>query len=66
MFDTGFSTVRFHGDKEKADKVYKDLAPLYANDIAETIKFAITRPKHVNNDMLIMPTAQANSYTVHK
>jgi len=67
MVDTEFSTVRFHGDKEKADKVYENLTPLYANDIAEAIEFVVTRPKHVNiNDMLIMPTAQANSYTVHK
>ena len=61
MVDTEFSTVRL-GDKEKADKVYEGLTPLYAQDIAETVEFIVTRPAHVNiNDILIMPTAQANS-----
>lgn len=59
--DTEFSTVRFHGDKEKADSVYEGYTPLYAEDIAEAILFALTRPAHVNiNDLLIMPTAQAS------
>ena len=62
MVDTEFSTVRFKGDKEKADKVYQGLIPLYAEDIADAIFYAISRPSHVNiNDMLIMPTAQANA-----
>lgn len=62
MVDTEFSTVRFKGDKTAADKTYHGLTPLYANDIAEAIWFALSRPAHVNiNDMLIMPTAQANS-----
>jgi hypothetical protein len=60
LVDTEFSTVRFKGDKEKADKVYQGLTPLYAEDVAETVLFAVTRPAHVNvNDMLIMPTDQA-------
>ena len=60
--ETEFSRVRFHGDTEKAGQVYKGFTPLYAQDIAEAILFAVTRPPHVNiNDMLIMPTAQANS-----
>ncbi len=60
--ETEFSVVRFHGNKEKADQVYKGFTPLYAQDIAEAILFAVTRPPHVNiNDMLIMPTAQASS-----
>jgi len=67
MVDTEFSTVRFHGDKQKADNVYKGFTPLYAEDIAETILFVVTRPPHVNiNDLLIMPTAQANAVTVNK
>ncbi len=67
MVDTEFSTVRFHGDKEKADAVYKDFAPLYAEDIAEAVEFVVTRPKHVNiNDILIMPTIQANSVHTHR
>ena len=61
MVDTEFSLVRL-GDKEAANNVYRGLTPLYAKDIAEAVEFAVTRPDHVNiNDILIMPTAQANS-----
>lgn len=60
--DTEFSMVRFKGDKERAARVYEGYTPLYAGDIAEAVLFAVSRPPHVNiNDMLIMPTAQANS-----
>ena len=68
MVDTEFSLVRFKGDKARADKVYEGLVPLSADDVAEAIWFALSRPAHVNiNDMLIMPTAQANiTNTVRK
>jgi NADP-dependent 3-hydroxy acid dehydrogenase YdfG len=60
--ETEFSLVRFRGDRDKADQVYKGFTPLYAEDIAEAILFAVTRPPHVNiDDLLIMPTAQARS-----
>ena len=60
--ETEFSEVRFKGDRERAKKVYEGFTPLTAQDIAETVLFAISRPPHVNiNDLLIMPTAQANS-----
>lgn len=62
MCDTEFSTVRFKGDKEKADAVYSGMQPLTAGDIAETIFWAISRPEHVNiNRIEIMPTQQAFS-----
>ena len=65
MVETEFSMVRFKGDKARADRVYEGLTPLNADDVAEAIWFALSRPAHVNiNDMLIMPTAQANSTTV--
>jgi NADP-dependent 3-hydroxy acid dehydrogenase YdfG len=65
--ETEFSEVRFHGDKERAKKVYDGFEPLVANDIAETIWFVVTRPKHVNiNDLLIMPTAQAAATIINR
>ncbi|MFM7668547.1 MAG: SDR family NAD(P)-dependent oxidoreductase [Bacteroidota bacterium] len=65
--ETEFSLVRFKGDKSTANSVYQGFEPLQARDIAETIYFAATRPKHVTlNDIVIMPTAQANSTTLFK
>jgi 3-hydroxy acid dehydrogenase / malonic semialdehyde reductase len=66
MAETEFSVVRFHGDEEKARKVYESFEPLVAEDIADAIYYIISRPPHVNiNDMLIMPTVQANAYTLN-
>lgn len=60
--ETEFSEVRFKGDKQRAKKVYEGYEPLHAQDIAETIWFAVSRPHHVNiNDLVVMPTAQANT-----
>ncbi len=60
--ETEFSLVRFNGDDNKATQVYKGFTPLNAQDIADTILFIVTRPKHVNiDDVLIMPTDQAYS-----
>jgi NADP-dependent 3-hydroxy acid dehydrogenase YdfG len=60
--DTEFSEVRFKGDKDRAKKVYDGYEPLHAQDIADTIWFAASRPAHVNiNDLLVMPTAQAST-----
>jgi NADP-dependent 3-hydroxy acid dehydrogenase YdfG len=60
--NTEFSLVRFKGDQQRADQVYKGFIPLQAADVAEVIYFMITRPPHVNiDDVLIMPTAQAFS-----
>jgi 3-hydroxy acid dehydrogenase / malonic semialdehyde reductase len=65
--ETEFSEVRFKGDKERAGKTYEGWEPLQAEDIAETIWFVASRPKHVNiNDIVIMPTAQANATTILK
>lgn len=62
MVETEFSIVRFKGDKEKADSVYKGFTPLYGKDIADAILYVVTRPDHVCiNDMIITATAQANS-----
>jgi 3-hydroxy acid dehydrogenase/malonic semialdehyde reductase len=65
--DTEFSLVRFKGDQSQADATYLGFDPLVAEDIAETIYFAATRPKHVTiNDLVIMPTAQASATIFHK
>jgi NADP-dependent 3-hydroxy acid dehydrogenase YdfG len=60
--DTEFSLVRFRGNREKAEQVYKGFSPLLAKDVAETILFVLSRPVHVNiDDLLIMPTNQASA-----
>lgn len=64
MVETEFSVVRFNGDEERAKNVYKGLQPLLPEDIAETVYWVASRPTHVNiNDIIIMPTVQANSTT---
>ena len=67
MVNTEFSTVRFHGDKQRADNVYNGLEPLLAEDIADIVNFVITRPAHVClNDIVVTPTAQANCTIVNR
>ena len=66
LVETEFSKVRFKGDKI-ADTVYKGFKALQAEDIAEIIYFVVSRPDHVNiADLLVFPTAQANSTTLKK
>ncbi|MBU2949874.1 SDR family NAD(P)-dependent oxidoreductase [Tamlana agarivorans] len=66
MVETEFSKVRFKGDPI-ADSVYQGFKALEAKDVAEIIYFAVSRPAHVNiADLLVFPTAQANSTTVQK
>ncbi|MFJ4920201.1 SDR family NAD(P)-dependent oxidoreductase [Streptomyces sp. NPDC088725] len=64
----GFATTRFRGDTEKAAKVYEGVAePLTADDVADTITWAVTRPSHVNIDLLVVrPRAQASNSKVHR
>ena len=65
--ETEFSEVRFKGDKARAKKVYDGFEPLAAADIAETIWFVVSRPAHVNiNEMIVMPTAQANGSLIYR
>ncbi len=67
LVQTNFSEVRFKGDQQRADQVYKGFKALQAEDIADIIAFVVTRPFHVNiADLVVMPTAQANSVTVNK
>ena len=65
--DTEFSTVRFKGDKTRADAVYNGFKPLSAEDVADVVYYVTTLPDHVNvNDLVLMPTAQASTVVMHK
>ena len=65
--NTEFSTVRFKGDKEKADNVYKGFIPLYAEDIADNIEYALTRKSHVQiSSMTIMAENQGSATIIHR
>jgi hypothetical protein len=67
MVETEFSEVRFKGDSERANDVYKGFKPLQAEDIADIIHFVISRPYHVNiADLLVMSVDQASSTIVNK
>jgi NADP-dependent 3-hydroxy acid dehydrogenase YdfG len=57
LVETDFSLVRFKGDRERADAVYSNVAlggPLHAEDVADCIMFALTRPPHVNIDEIVL------------
>lgn len=65
IVETDFSRVRFHGDKERADNVYKGIESLTAQNIADTVLYAAQAPAHVQiAEMLILATYQANGYTI--
>ncbi len=65
--NTGFSTIRFKGDHKRADAVYAGFEPLIAEDIAEIIYFAASRPAHVQMaDITIFPTAQASATVIKR
>ncbi|MCH7404007.1 SDR family NAD(P)-dependent oxidoreductase [Belliella aquatica] len=67
LVKTEFSIVRFKGDAERSDKVYQGFEPLLPEDIADTIAFAVSRPKHVVlADIVMLPTAQASATIVNK
>ena len=67
LVETEFSLVRFHGDGDRAEKVYQDLTPLTGEDIADLVLFCVTRPPHVNiSEMLVVPVDQANATLVHR
>jgi 3-hydroxy acid dehydrogenase/malonic semialdehyde reductase len=62
MVETDFSLVRFHGDAERAAKVYQGLIPLTPADVADAIVWSATRPAHVNIARMVMTSIdQANS-----
>jgi 3-hydroxy acid dehydrogenase/malonic semialdehyde reductase len=65
MVETDFSRVRFRGDEERAAKTYQNVEPLQAEDIADVIVWAATRPAHVSIQTVVMtPIAQANPFVL--
>ncbi len=67
MVETEFSVVRFGGDQERADAVYRGMTPLTGADVADLVTYAVTRPAHVNIDhVVIRPVAQATATMVHR
>jgi hypothetical protein len=67
MVETEFSLVRFDGDADRAAGVYQGLTPLTADDVADVIAFAVTRPSHVNLDQIVLkPRAQASATRAHR
>ena len=67
IVETDFSTVRFHGDKERAAFVYQGIEALQAQDIANTVVYVTSQPRRVQiTDMTIMANQQATGFMVHK
>jgi NADP-dependent 3-hydroxy acid dehydrogenase YdfG len=67
MVETDFSLVRFHGDQQRAAKVYQGIHALTPEDVAEVIVWAANRPEHVNiARVLLTPVQQANSLLFHR
>lgn len=67
LVETNFSVVRFRGDQERADNVYKGIKPLTGDDIAEVAYFAASAPEHMQvAEILVMPTNQATGTIVSK
>ena len=65
--NTEFSTVRLHGNKDKADNIYDGYKPLYAQDIANITYYITTLPRHVCiNDLVVTCSSQANSFYINK
>lgn len=67
LVETEFSLVRFKGDEKRAETIYQGYAPLLAQDIADIVEFALTRPPHVViADVVVLPTAQASATVIKK
>lgn len=67
LVETNFSVVRFRGDKERAENVYKGIQPLTGDDIAEVAYFAASAPEHMQvAEILVMPTNQATGTIISK
>jgi NADP-dependent 3-hydroxy acid dehydrogenase YdfG len=61
LVETEFSVVRFYGDRAKADSVYEGLEPITADEVADCVMFALTRPLHVNVDEIVIKALAQSS-----
>lgn len=67
MVETNFSVIRFRGDQDKADAVYKGIRPLTGDDIADVVYYAASAPAHVQiAEVLVIPTYQATGTVCHR
>jgi NADP-dependent 3-hydroxy acid dehydrogenase YdfG len=67
LVESEFSLVRFAGDADRAAGVYQGMTPLTPDDVAEVIAFAVTRPPHVDLDVVeLTPRAQVSATKVHR
>jgi NADP-dependent 3-hydroxy acid dehydrogenase YdfG len=67
LVETEFSVVRFRGDADRAAQVYEGVDPLTADDVADTIAYAVTRPSHVNLDQIVITSRdQALARMIHR
>lgn len=67
MAETEFSLVRFKGDKDKSDNVYRGFNPIKPEDLAEVVYFCASLPSHICiNDLVLTPTQQANAYYTNR
>jgi NADP-dependent 3-hydroxy acid dehydrogenase YdfG len=67
MVKTEFSVVRLRGDERAAEAVYEGMTPLTPEDVADCIAFAVTRPSHVNVDLIVvLARDQSGAVTVHR
>ena len=67
LVETRFSIVRYRGDRQAADKVYRGVRPLTGDDVAEVVYFAASVPEHIQvAEVLVMPTHQATGTIVHR
>ena len=67
LVETNFSNVRFHGDNQRAENVYKGITPLSGDDIADVAFYAASAPKHVQiAEVLVLATHQASGSVIHR
>lgn len=67
LVETNFSRVRFHGDEDRADKVYQGIKPLTGDDVADVVLYAVQAPEHVQiAEVLVLATHQASGSVIHR